>query len=333
MPAYTSIFDQEWWYDAATDGKWQQVEYRDQDIAAKLVFSTYSSRGSTTIGMPTLARTMEPIISIVGPCDNIIARRAEIITRLEKLLPKFAQFKYTLSPESELDISYHLAGYQVDATYTFRTDPSGEHDPWTAMERKLRHKIKNGSRRVAVEVHDDVGRYVKLSSKFIANRAFTDRMNYDAVTRIWAACHARKRSSVLSCVDGTGCDLASAILIWDDRHVYYWLSCRDPEANDTAANSILIWNAIEFAQKAALIFDMDGYSRPEAGLFLSRFGLSPHRRYDVSMTNSAAEFRAAVSSRVGEIVGPTLRARLLTAKNALRAAYSLKGGGANNPPT
>ena len=175
------------------------------------------------------------------------------------------------------------------------------------MERKVRYKIKAGSKRVGIEVHNDILRYIRLSSQFIGKRAFTDITDYDAVLRIWEACHARKRASIFSCVDGSGHDLASAILIWDDRHLYYWLSCRDPEVNDSAANSILIWNAIEFSQKAGLIFDMDGYATPDAGVFLSRFGLLPHRRFDISMINSAARLRAAFSSHVVGMVGPGLQ--------------------------
>jgi hypothetical protein len=63
---------------------------------------------------------------------------------------------------------------------------------------------------------------------------------------------------------------------------------------------------------------MDGYATANAGLFLSRFGLLPHRRFDVSMIRSAARLKTAFSSHLVEMVGPKLRKQLLTARNAIR---------------
>jgi hypothetical protein len=236
---------------------------------------------------------------------------------LTESLPDFDRFEYTLPPESDLDLAYCLAGYSVSATYTFRTDPSGCHDPWTSMDQKVRYNIKSGSKRLAVEQHDDVLRYIRLSNQFVKDRAFADTLDYEAIQRIWEACHARKQAAILSCVDRARQDIASAILIWDDRHLYYWLNCRSPESNDYTANSVLIWNAIEFARATGRVFDMDGYATPSAGIFLSRFGLLPQRRFNISMTSSAARLKAAVSSRLAELVGSNLRRQLLTVRNAV----------------
>jgi hypothetical protein len=320
MLDHAPIFEQEWWYQAATDGKWKQVEYNDgKNLTAKLIFAEHRYRGLTVIGMPTLARVMQPIIHLgaAKPKEDL-SYSVKALKGLADLLPKHDQFKYSLPPDSKMDIAFCLAGYTVSANYTFRTDPSGGHDPWVEMDQKVRYNIKTGSKRMGVEFHDDIARYIKLSSLFIKDRAFTDIVDYGAITRIWEACFSRKQATILSCVDAQGQDIASAILIWDNRHLYYWLNCRNPESNDYTANSVLIWNAVGFAQKAGLIFDMDGYATPNAGIFLSRFGLLPHRRFDVSMIKSAARLKTAFSSHLVEMVGPKLRKQLLTARNVIR---------------
>jgi len=319
MLSRAPIFDQEWWYEAATAGKWQQVDYSiGQNIQSKLIFSTHRRRGITTIGMPRLARVMQPVIDLgfISRKDTL-ADTIKVLSGLLKALPRFDRFSYTLPPESRLDLAYSLAGYSVTANYTFRSDPSGSHDPWKAMDQKVRYNIKTGSKRMAVETHGDILRYVGMSRRFIKNRAFSNLIDYDAICRIWEACRHREQASILTCVDGSGQDIASAILIWDDVHLYYWLNCRDPESNDYAANSVLIWNAIEVARKAGLIFDMDGYANPTAGIFLSKFGLLPQRRFDISMTNSSARLRTAFSSHLVEMVGPKLRLNLLAFKNRI----------------
>jgi hypothetical protein len=316
MKNNTSIFEQYWWLDAATAGKWQKIEFCDDPtISLKLIFSTSRKRGLTTIGMPVLARVMQPIINFHSVRPKVeLPHVVRALGAAAEMLPKFDIFRYTLPPESGLDLAFCLSGYTVEVTYTYRTDPNRRHDPWKEMDRKVRYNINTGMRRAAVEIHDDIDRYVRLSSAFINSRAFNDNIDYEAIRRIWQASHSRSQASILSCVDAKGKDLAAAIVIWDDRHLYYWLSCRDPEANDNTANSLLIWSAIEMAKKADLVFDADGYASPAAGRFLARFGLLPTRRFNVSMVNSKAQLRMGVASHVRNAVGPRLRKQLLAIK-------------------
>lgn len=330
MVDHSPIFEQEWWYQAATDGKWQQAEFSNgRNLTARLVFSKRCARNTTVIGMPALARVMQPRIDL-GPNKprDSLSSYVQALNGLSEVLPEFDRFEYTLPPESELDLAYCLAGYCVTVSYTFRSDPGGRHDPWTEMDQKVRYNIRSGSKRLRVERHDNIDRYIELSSHFIKNRAFSDPVDYDALRRIWDACQRRRQAAIFSCVDDGHHDLAGAILLWDDRFLYYWLNCRNPASSDYAANSVLIWNAIEFARAAGLVFDIDGYATPNAGMFLSRFGLLPQRRFNVSMTSSAARLKSAVSSHLVEMVGPRVRKQLLTVRNAVYpSAHHGRAGG------
>src|ERR1700728_493935 len=112
MSDHASIFEEKWWYEAATDGKWQQVEYSDgRSLSATLIFATYNSRRSTVVSMPTMARVMQPIISFESNSHKeYVSDSVNALRGLSALLPKFDQFKYTLPPESKLDIAFNLAG-------------------------------------------------------------------------------------------------------------------------------------------------------------------------------------------------------------------------------
>jgi hypothetical protein len=163
---------------------------------------------------------------------------------------------------------------------------------------------------------------IRLSRSFIGDRSFKDTVDYSAVRRIWEASLQRGQALILACVDKDGKDIASAVLLTDDRYLYYWLNSRNPESNEGAANSVLIWNAIEKARKSGLIFDMDGYAKANAGVFLSRFGLIPQRRSDVSMVTNTGMLRMAASSHVRNMVGPKLRQRLLSIRNSISGRTS-----------
>ena len=81
-------------------------------------------------------------------------------------------------------------------------------------------------------------------------------------------------------------DVASAILVWDSRCLYFWLSARDPARSSNAALSLLIMRAIEMAEGLGLTFDADGFVSKASGIFLAKFGLAPAVRPYVSHGSS-----------------------------------------------
>ena len=314
-----SIFDQEWWYDAATDKNWHKVEYDDGKLVkASLVFTTYKDNGLKIVGMPAQARVMQPIIEF-RPVEtkHQLSALIKALSALGEQLPKFDQFRYTLPPDSELDLAFCLAGYEVGTGFTFRSTVCTSDDPWQKMDKRVRKNIRAGAKRMEVEIHRDIERYIRLSRKFIGARSFKDINDYDAMRRIWEACDQRNQALIASCVGKDGKDIAGAFILRDEAHLYHWLGCRDPDSSDYTANSLLTWRCIELAQTENLIFDMDGYANTNGGIFKSRFGLIPERRSVITRTTSRAALRCAISSQIRCIVGPTLRKGLLTIKNAV----------------
>ncbi|MCK0195796.1 GNAT family N-acetyltransferase [Ancylobacter sp. 6x-1] len=324
MLSYSSVFDEPWWYEAATGGSWRKVEFDDGKVlAASLVYSTYREGGLRIVGMPHLARVMQPTIKF----HSVEARRnlSHVIRALQGLseqLPKFDRFSYTLAPDSDLDLAFNLAGFTVTTSFTFRTRQDPDYDPLREMDQKVRYNIKTGLKRMQVVEHTDVERYIRLSQSFIGDRAFKDNVDYGAIRRIMAAAVDRGQAIILACVDETGADMASAVLLTDSRYLYYWLNSRNPAANEGAANSVLIWKSIEKARALGLTFDMDGYAKANTGVFLSRFGLIPQRRSEISMVTNAATLRMAAASHVRSLVGPKLRQKLLSIRNTVSGRKS-----------
>jgi hypothetical protein len=315
---YKSIFDDDWFYEASTGGNWQSVSYHGNGISeAKLIFSAYKTRGIATLSMPPLSRVMQPLIVLDEPgTKDRTSQSIKAVHGLLEALPQHDEFKYTLPPETCLDLAFRLSGCIVSTNYTFRADPNSDTDGLANMHQKVRYNIRNGLKRLTVLRHGDINRYIDLSREFIKSRAFSDNVNYEALERIWDATQSRGRSTILTCVDREGVDIASAILIWDQRVLYYWINCRRGADADYAANSVLLWSAMELAKSMDLIFDIDGYASQNAGLFFSRFGLTAHRRFEVVKTSGKAQLKNALAERARDFVGVRLRQRLLWARNA-----------------
>jgi hypothetical protein len=312
-----SIFEQEWFYDAATDGNWKTVSYRGNGIAdATLIFSTYRRRGASILSMPPLSRVMQPSISFESPdVKDEQTLNIKAIQGLLEALPQHDEFTYSLPPDTSLDLAFRLGGCTVATNYTFRADQDALKTVWSSMHQKVRYNIRLGLKKLSVDKHDDVGRYIALSRSFIRGRAFKDIVNYNAIERIWHACRARNQSTILTCIDQSGKDVASAIVIWDDTVLYYWINCRNSSINDYYANTVLIWTAMEIAKSMNLTFDADGFATTNAGSFFSRIGLAPHRRFDVVRANSKIQLKDAFAKRIKDLVGVQLKTKLLSTRN------------------
>ncbi|MDP4022318.1 GNAT family N-acetyltransferase [Methylobacterium sp. NEAU 140] len=322
-----SIFEQPWWIGAATDGAVRQIAFADgASCRAHLTVVPHRAWGLRRLAMPRLARVWSPQITFgsVRP-KNPLPAQVRALQGLVAQLPAHDDLAYTLPPESDLVLAHGLAGFAVTPTYTFRSVPCRDgmaddgmaSDGMAGMDQKIRYNIRSGLKRVAAVEHGDIERYIGLSRAFIRSRAFRNSYDYDALRRIFRAAHERGQGTVLSAHDRQGRDVASAVLLLDERSVYYWLNCRDPEAGDYVANSVLIWEAMRYAAARNLQFDMDGYHTPEAGVFLSRFGLTPVPRYAVSRASPRYAMLSAQYDLAKSLLSPEMRGRLLGARGLL----------------
>ena len=311
------IFEQPWWIDAATDGAFHHVSFSEgESVHAEIIVVSRRHRLMNHLSMPHLARVWTPKISFgtVQP-KNPLSTQIRALNGLIERLPAHDYLSYTLPPESDLVLAHDLSGFQAAPAYTFRAPL--DRDIMAAMDQKIRYNVRSGAKKMRVIRHGDVGKYIDLSKKFIQSRAFNDNFDYDAVARIYEASAARDQALIISAVDGQNEDVASAVLLWDEATLYYWLNCRNLSLNDYTANSVLIWQAIQIAREKGLQFDIDGYGTPNAGVFLSRFGLLPVPRFCIRRQSTRYTVQEAAYRCVTTMVGSDVRGKLLAARNRL----------------
>lgn len=281
------LFQEDWWYEAATAGQWTKVEVqRDGVMVASMPVFVRKRHGLRSITMPLYTRTLEPFVD-AGEGKEV-ARLSHRISTLGELLgrlPRHDRFEITLARGSGLALGFVANGYLVSRDFTFIFDGGSDIDAlWRDMDQKTRNLVKTYSKRCRVEQHDDIERFLRMST-LERGGAATNQNDFDAITRIVEACRIRNQVRVLSCLDESGADVAVAVLVWDRETLYYWLSARDPERSRGGANSLLLWEAIRAAHSRGLTFDSDGFAGPSAIRFLGNFGLRPVERPIVNGAN------------------------------------------------
>ena len=275
--AGATIFHEPWWLDAATPD-WQQAEVAwDGTVVGWLPFAVARRYGSARLEMPPYARVLGPVLNL--PSSKPVTRFANVrsvIAGLIARLPQHDSFMQVLPPGSEQGVAFVLNGWTVEENFTFRVAPTVAPEAvLEGMGQKTRNVLRAARSRMVVEQHGDLDRYIALSQRQFRQQGRANRHRYDVLSRVFAACVARDRSTILTARCEDSRDAASAVLLWDDETLYFWTAARDLEAAGNGAYSLVIWEALCLALERGLTFDFDGFASPASGIFLASFGGVP----------------------------------------------------------
>jgi hypothetical protein len=287
-----TLFHQDWWLDAATNGHWDRVLVkRDGVVVASMPFVLRKSFALRFLTMPPYTRTLGPLFADVSTkISRRLSAQVELLQGLLAKLPKHDRFEMMLSPDSELSLAFVACSYAVTNTFTFVWDGAPPINQLLRdMQPRTRRKLAAGARTLHIERHTDINRFIRMS---VAEhgRILSNNDDFAAITRIFEACAVRKQVLILSAVNGEGKDVAVTVLVWGCGVVYQLLAARHPRAAGYAANSLLVWHSIQVANELGLTFDCDGVYSPHAAVFYTRFGLTPKVRPMVNFGNRWWQF-------------------------------------------
>lgn len=271
-----TLFQQDWWLEAASGGKLEQVEVVWEGLlVGRLPFMRQKSKGMTRLVMPPFTRTLGPLLDL--PASGPIRHRENIcrvVGQLLAKLPAHDRFHQYLDPADESALAFSLAHCTVGQHFTFRVDAAQDHTQlWAVMDRNTRRNIRAAAKEHQVVQHTDIDRFIAVS---LRDRPEGENHNdFGAVRRLFEACQVRRQATVLAVLNAEGRDAASAVLVWDARVLYFWLVARDRAVAGPGANSLLLWEAVKFAQSSGKTFDADSYATAKSARFIMTFALRP----------------------------------------------------------
>jgi hypothetical protein len=278
-----SLFQEQWWIDAASLGRSDQVEVAwDGKVVGRLFFVERRHHGLRHLEMPAYTRTLGPIFDL--PPSKPFKRGQNIRRITQELvgkLPRHDYFYQVLQPCDESAFAFSLAGFHVGQRFTFRSshDQSLE-TRWDLIDQKTRNLIRTASTRFELVETKDFDRFVMLCRQEFSGRH--NHHNVDVLAAIFAACLQRDCARVLLALRGDGSAAAAVVLVWGTDTAYFWVSARDRSAPIGGANALLLWKSIEIAQGRGMHLDLDGYNSVAGAKFLAGFGENPSVRAEIS---------------------------------------------------
>jgi hypothetical protein len=300
-PSGGTLFQEDWWLEQASGGRMEQVEVRwDGKVVGRLPFVRQKSKGMTRLLMPAFTRTLGPTFDL--PPSGPVRRRENIcrvVSEFVANLPPHDRFHQYLEPGDESALAFSLADCTVGQHFTFRVDATQDQEQlWNIMDRNTRRNIRAAAKQHQVIQHADIERFISLS--LVDRPVGKNHNDFGAVRRLFAACYTRGQATILAVLNANDRDVASAVLVWDARVLYFWVVARDRAIGGPGANSVLLWEAVKIAQSMGKTFDADSYATTNSARFIMTFALQPVVRPSVghlSRVGCAFEAFKAIAAR------------------------------------
>lgn len=286
MQGAPTLFQEQWWFDAASKGRFDQIEIVwDGKLVGSLPFVTSRHRGLRYFGMPPYTHTVGPIVDLPPSKPSTRRRNMRRLTHeLVKRLPAHDHFLQALDPEDDGAFGFSLAGLRVAQRFTFRSSVGEDAAVrWKKADQKTRNLIKTAQTRFQIVETTDFDRFIALSRA--EHLPGSNRHDFPLLETIFSRCLERDCGMVLLALRHDGSVAAAATLVWGRDTAYYWLSARDRSISAGGANALLLWNCMQFAHERGLRLDFDGYSSIAGARFLASFGEAPLVRPEISSTS------------------------------------------------
>ena len=271
---YRTVFQQEWWLDCVTDGNYGEVYVKSDNLTQGwLPYVTRRRWGYLVSGMPFLTHTLGPVILPgTGSYTSEFLRHNAITRELLEQLPEMAHFRQVLSPCEIGALGFSNCGFHINVQFTFIGDCSDPGSIWKRMRDKTRNLIRRSEEKNTVQREADVDEFLRLYAENCRERKVMNRYDDPRTRRLLVKSIERDQGRLyITRSRVTGAANAGIAVVWDSRYMYFLMSTRHAGA-DSGAVSLLLWVAMQEAQRRSLNFDFDGVSTSGTYRFLSGFG-------------------------------------------------------------
>lgn len=262
-PTSYTMFQEEWWLNAAAPGTWDAVEVeKGGEIQAKLAFSIEEPLGATVLTQPALTQSLGPWVKDTGAgYTKSLSREMSLYQELIQKLPKHDVFNQHFAPQVTNWLPFFWEGFTQTTKYTYTLDLQAGLDAlWQGMDKRNRRQLRVAQESLVAEPSDDLEAFLDLNEATFNRQHLEMPYTRDYVYRIDAAIQKNaKRWIILARDRRDGVPHAGIYMAEHDGYVYSLMSGADPALRDQNGGIVARWKAIETAYDAqAEVLDFQG---------------------------------------------------------------------------
>ena len=286
-----SLFASDWWLDALSPEQWEEVTVeKGGRVQARLPYTIRKTPVGAILGMPKLTQTLGPAFSIEShKQSSMLSRQKELSEALIQRLPAFAAFRQNFHYSIENWLPWYWAGFRQTTRYTYvHEDLSNPNHLWDGFDQRIRRSIRKAEKLVSVETTEDFDAFWRLNQQVFARQDISQPYSKQLVQRLDRVCAERGQRAIFIARDNENRAHAAVYLVWDDSSAYYLMGGSDPEYRYSGAQSLLMWEAIQFASNVTEKFDFEGSMIEPVERYFRAFGGAAKPYHSVWKVSSRA---------------------------------------------
>lgn len=296
-----SVFENKWWLDIVSHGNSVEVIIEeDNEVIARWCVAMKGKR----VYMPPQTQTMgfwlSPKVLAVDTYGN---KRKEIVNRLLGEI-NCKKGIIALGLQNTYFLPFIWKGFTVSPRVTYRLNDLTNLDAIYARFAKIVKKnIKAATNKVKIRESEDVKPLYGLMEKTFGMQKRKYPYSYTFIQSIYSACKFHDAGKILYAYDQAGNLHSGVMFVYDENACYYLIAGTDPQYRSSGANTLLLWEGIQFASKVSRCFDFEGSMIEGIENFVRQFGGESIVYYEVKKLGVFQSFMEVLKPKVKRFLG------------------------------
>lgn len=302
-----SVFEQPWWLDIVAKDSWREICLEENgQVTARLPYVYKKGLLGYSIKMPRLTQTLGIWMADSGKSqgNKYLAEQKEVINQILAQLPRAKNIRICLDTHCSYILPYCWKGFTVTPFCSYRIiDLSDIDKVYANFGKVVKKNIKGAKHKVTISDEVDVDQLYGILEKTFKNQNRKYPISKELIQEIVSECEKRNAGKMLSAIDESGNVHASSYFVYDKNVCYYLISGSDPEFRSSGAQTLLLWEGIQFAAKVSKAFDFEGSMIEGIETFFRAFGGELIINYEIKKLSLLGQLLDLLKPRVKKFLG------------------------------
>ena len=299
-PYANSLFEQPWWLDIVAPGRWKEAVVKNEagEPTARMPYILAENR----IKMPPMTQNLG--IWMAPEVKKDYGQQKAAINEIFSQLPPCRTVELRLSPVNDYVLPFHWLGCRMEPGFTYRlTDLSDCGRLYQEFNKTAKKNIKYARNKTSIYSETRPETLLGMLDKTFEAQKRKNPMDKGLVRRIVETCDATGHGKYLEARDPEGNVHSCAYFVYDKQVCYYLFGASDSRFRSSGAQSLVLWEGIQFAAQHSRVFDFEGSMVEGIENFFRQFGGVCTPYYTVSRRSFLDEVLLTVKPRVKRLMG------------------------------
>lgn len=293
------LFEQPWWLNLVTDN-WEEILVKNdkEEIIARAPIAV----SGKSVVRPHLTQNIgvwmrQDIVSDYSAQKNAISE-------IEEKIKKYKSVDRSLAPENKYVLPYRWHDYRIEPRFTYRISDLSDMDAlYQSFNKTAKKNIKYARNKVSLRYDTNVDVLIDMLDKTYEAQKRRNPVSGELVKRIVEYCDKTGHGKYIDAVDEMGNVHSCAYFVYDEKVCYYLLGASDSTYRNSGAQSLILWEGIQFASGVSRAFDFEGSMVEGIEHFFKQFGGECIPYYCVSRKGIFSELMDILKPRIKRLIG------------------------------